>query len=961
MESSDTKSSKKRKLLLLISGVFLFNVIFLVPEVCGSIINTATTTPFYPNQRAICRDGKNYIHVAWLYNSTVIKYARSTDNGQTWSINQSFYGSTSTATSIKSAPSISCNGNNITIVYEDVTADDLIIAISTDNGMSWTFSNPITSCVQGPYYSIEIRGNRIYVVYTTPSTSTCGYADVYFFNSSDGGTTWGAKKLLFDGYYFSTSYYGYYYESSLAVNGTGTSSDFIHIVVRDKAYDTGILYNDIYYVNSSNAGSTFGSSITLISPSFVPYYPSITSNASGGVFVTYHDANTKIYSNRSSNNGVTWTGEEIAQTTDKATLSSVTTNLIGQPIVFWQQNDTANNKPYNIIYRNYTGSGWGSPIWVTYSDIPNTNVNTKRQYSANCIEFVYTNGTASPYNLIYDSIGTCNAPIVDTTPPIITVQSPLNTTYATTSVWVNVTLDEAGSWCGRSLDGGANVSLTNSSGNWNNLMTDLSQGSHNVKIYCNDTSGNMNSTQVWFSVDTIPPIINLISPQNTTYSQSTIWLNVTANEPVSEWWYSLNNGQNTTFTPNTTITANQGSNYLIVYANDTVGNMNSTSVYFTVEYPPAYSLNSTNSTLAGTAVSHNLYWQDYEGLSGYIFSFWNGSDLINQTPFNVTAVSYQSMPANNTIDDNTATAWESSLPPHWIVYDLGVETVVTGVRVYSVRYSAGASPCNITVYVSSSLSNWGSPLAECAFPDTTGWHWCSITPKAGRYINLTVKTTDSNGLNCGLNNWLSGFYEFDFNSTGLYNDTWKPFTTEMCPSPYTACWSNVTKVINSTIGAMIKWCVYANDTSGKWNGTSCENPFTYITSFVSSILQLNATRVWWNDSVLASGYITRNYQPANGTLNLFIGGQAYCSNVQIINGNWNCTFYAPLEIKSYTVTVNYTDDLGNPGSNTTALTVSPFYGKAPTRGFISILEQYVMIQDLNGKIKRVKLSLAVWH
>jgi hypothetical protein len=107
--------------------------------------------------------------------------------------------------------------------------------------------------------------------------------------------------------------------------------------------------------------------------------------------------------------------------------------------------------------------------------------------------------------------------------------------------------------------------------------------------------------------------------------------------------------------------------------------------------------------------------------------------------------------------------------------------------------------------------------------------------------------------------------------------------------------------------------------------------------------------------------MTRNGQPANGTLNLLINNQVYCSNVQIINGNWNCTFYAPLEIKTYTVTINYTDDLGNPGSNSTTLTVSPFYGKAPTRGFISILEQYVMIQDLNGKIKRVKLSLAVWR
>jgi hypothetical protein len=218
---------------------------------------------------------------------------------------------------------------------------------------------------------------------------------------------------------------------------------------------------------------------------------------------------------------------------------------------------------------------------------------------------------------------------------------------------------------------------------------------------------------------------------------------------------------------------------------------------------------------------------------------------------------------------------------------------------------------------------------------------------AGTAVEHRLKWVDNVGL--------SGYiFSFDNCTGNLVNDTWVSMTG-------TGNWSNVTKTINSTVGCTIRWCVYANDTSGNWNGTSCQNPFTYTSSSVSSTLQMNATKVWWNDSVLASGYTVRNSQPANGTLNLFIGSQAYCSNVQVINGNWNCTFYTPLEIKSYTVTANYTDDLGNPGSNTTALTVSPFYGKRPTRGTISIIEQYVMIQDLNGRIKRVKLLLAVWR
>lgn len=81
--------------------------------------------------------------------------------------------------------------------------------------------------------------------------------------------------------------------------------------------------------------------------------------------------------------------------------------------------------------------------------------------------------------------------------------------------------------------------------------------------------------------DTTPPSITIVSPANTTYTSQIIPLNVTADENVSAWWYSLNSGPNTTFTPNSTISAAMGVNNLTVYANDTSGNMNSSTVYFT--------------------------------------------------------------------------------------------------------------------------------------------------------------------------------------------------------------------------------------------------------------------------------------------------------------------------------------------------------------------------------------------
>ncbi len=84
------------------------------------------------------------------------------------------------------------------------------------------------------------------------------------------------------------------------------------------------------------------------------------------------------------------------------------------------------------------------------------------------------------------------------TPPTITIFSPINgTTYNTSSVNLNYTVNEATVWRGYSLDGAENVTLTG-----NTTLTGLINGVHNLTVYANDTLGNMgNSTVVWFTVN----------------------------------------------------------------------------------------------------------------------------------------------------------------------------------------------------------------------------------------------------------------------------------------------------------------------------------------------------------------------------------------------------------------------------------------------------------------------------
>ena len=86
---------------------------------------------------------------------------------------------------------------------------------------------------------------------------------------------------------------------------------------------------------------------------------------------------------------------------------------------------------------------------------------------------------------------------------------------------------------------------------------------------------------------TTPPKVTIISPEEgVTYATTEIALEVTANEPISKWSYNLNGAGNVTFTPNTTITAREGDNSLIVFAEDVAGNIGSSTISFVVDTTP---------------------------------------------------------------------------------------------------------------------------------------------------------------------------------------------------------------------------------------------------------------------------------------------------------------------------------------------------------------------------------------
>jgi hypothetical protein len=100
---------------------------------------------------------------------------------------------------------------------------------------------------------------------------------------------------------------------------------------------------------------------------------------------------------------------------------------------------------------------------------------------------------------------------------------------------------------------------------------------------------------------------------------------------------------------------------------------------------------------------------------------------------------------------------------------------------------------------------------------------CSGTPDACGTYNASQ--TNCERVSCDWNpEECSGTPNYEFK-----NYSWVAFTSEMCPTAYTDCWSNVTKYVNTTAGAFIKWCVYANNTDNVWT-SSCSPPYNYTTT-----------------------------------------------------------------------------------------------------------------------------------
>jgi len=254
-------------------------------------------------------------------------------------------------------------------------------------------------------------------------------------------------------------------------------------------------------------------------------------------------------------------------------------------------NDTyTNNTGLNINYTvsdTYLDSCW-------YSNDSYLSNTTLSPCQTNITSVIWSEGQHNLTIWVNDSAGNVNNSVmrftIDTINPTISIDSPSNESTSTDS-GLNVTYSAADinlASCWYSND--SYLSNTTLASCVNITSVTWSEGQHNVTIWNNDSAGHLNNSAVTFSIDSINPIINIDTPSNNTYTNNTgLNINYTVTDTnLESCWYSndsmLSNISFSTCGDNiTSLTWSEGQHNLIIWANDSYGNLGTSTLTFTID------------------------------------------------------------------------------------------------------------------------------------------------------------------------------------------------------------------------------------------------------------------------------------------------------------------------------------------------------------------------------------------
>ncbi|MFT4309716.1 MAG: S8 family serine peptidase [Candidatus Woesearchaeota archaeon] len=198
---------------------------------------------------------------------------------------------------------------------------------------------------------------------------------------------------------------------------------------------------------------------------------------------------------------------------------------------------------------------------------------------------------------------------VNTNPPIINLSSIDNNSYTgQNTLLFNAYFDKPVVWCNIGTDNhNISMSVNNDERYAWYLYEDIDDGLHSFRVYCSDYVGRVGASDYYvMTVDTIPPMINIYYPESILYNHQINIINYSyydANCDVVWWGNSTHNSSTQDCGLNWSgLIANEGSNTWTVWVRDKAGNINSSSVTFTLDTNPPIIL--SDGIIANNSIIH---------------------------------------------------------------------------------------------------------------------------------------------------------------------------------------------------------------------------------------------------------------------------------------------------------------------------------------------------------------------
>ncbi len=345
------------------------------------------------------------------------------------------------------------------------------------------------------------------------------------------------------------------------------------------------------------------------------------------------------------------------------------------------------------------------------------------------------------------------APPPDTTPPTVTISSPVSgSTVNTATVTVSGTATDAVGVTSLTVNG-APVTITSGTSISYSTTVTLVSGLNTITVVAKDAAGNSGTATATITLDNILPTVSITSPTNgQIVSTPTITVSGTASDNVGVTSLTVNGAPVTLVAGaySTTVTLVSGSNTITVVAKDAAGNSRTATVTVTLDNTkPAVTITSpvSGSTVNTPTVTVSGTATDAVGVT---------SLTVNGNPVTITpgtSVSYSTtvtlVSGLNTItvvakdaagNSGTATSTVTFTPPDTTAPTVTITSPTNG-QIISTQTVTVSGTATDAVGVTSLTVN-GTPVTIT--PGTSVSYSTAVTLKAGSNI-ITVIAKDAAG------------------------------------------------------------------------------------------------------------------------------------------------------------------------------------------------------------------------